>query len=352
VRAFAALALLAGAARADGVDPAKTVEAALIAAEPKLHRCWEQAAADDYRVEGQMSVRVVVGDGGAATAVDPRDDTTRKPALVACVRAAFAGVRLDGFAPGDSIEIPVVFKAEPNRTVRAADVTPWSGGRLSARVLIDGRSAGADQASLVLFDVAPGGEVKLPPCDATVVLIVADGQATAAKQALAIGDAVVAPPRAPVAIASAAGARLVALYAPPGAEARYRGGRIAAVKPAGAAAVHTAAAAATHALAGGKGRVRLVVDDVAAAYAGWIELVPGAAVSEHTHGKEAELLYVLAGGGEMTVDGQTYPVEPGMAVHVPAGATHGFRVTSTMPVEAVQFYAPAGPQQRFKGPPQ
>lgn len=347
---LALVCLAAATARAEGADPAKAVEAALIAAEPKLHRCWEKAAADDYRVEGRLTVRVVAGDGGAAKAVDPQDDTTKRPPLVACVRAAFAGARLDGFADGDSVEIPVVFKAEPNRTVRAADVTAWQGRRISARVLVDARSAAADKASLVLFDVAPGADAKLPPCDATLVLFVADGQVKSGARTLDVGDAVVAPPRAPVALASAGGAKLLALYTPPGAEARYRGARVAAIKPAGAAAVRAAAAAPTYPLAGGKGRVRMVVDGAPAAYAGWIELAPGAAVPEHVHAGEAELLYVLAGGGDMTIDGQSYPVEPGMAVHVPPGAIHGFRVTSTMPVEAVQFYAPSGPEKRFKTP--
>ncbi len=345
------ICLAAATARAEGsADPAKAVEAALVAAEPKLHRCWEKAAADDYRVEGEIGVRVVVGDGGVAKSVDPRGDTTKKPPLVACVRAAFAGARLDGFADGDSVEIPVVFKAEPNRTIRAADVTAWHGRKISARVLVDARSAGAEKASLVLLDVAPGGDVNLPPVDATAVLFVADGQVKSSGKLLDVGDAVLAPPRAAVALTSTGGAKVLALYTPPGAEARYRGGRAAAVKSAGAGKLHTAAAATSYPLAGGKGRVRMVVADAAEAYAGWIELQPRAAVPEQANQKEAEILYVLAGAGDMTIDGQAYPVEPGMAIHVPPGAIHGFRVTSTMPVEAVQFFAPSGPEKRFKTP--
>ena len=40
-----------------------------------------------------------------------------------------------------------------------------------------------------------------------------------------------------------------------------------------------------------------------------------------------------------------------LAVHVPVGARHSFRVTSATPLEAVQFYTPAGPEQRFRNSP-
>jgi quercetin dioxygenase-like cupin family protein len=349
-RIVVACLLAARIARAEDADAAKAVEAVLVAAEPKLHRCWEKAAADDYRVEGQMSVRLVVGDGGVARSVEPRDDTTKKPALIACVRQAFAGSHVDGFAAGDAVEVPVVFRAEPNRTVRAADVTPWSGPRLLARVLVDGRSAAAEKASLVLFEVAPGGNAQLAPADATLVVVVADGKVTSSGKVLEVGDAILVPPRAPLGLVSATGAKVLGLYTPPGAEGRYRGMRVAAVKPAGKGRIYTAAAATTYQLAAKKGSVRMMVDGAPEAYAGWIELAAGAAVAEHVHQNEAEIIYVLAGAGEMTIDGQKYPVEPGMAVHVPPGAIHGFRVTSTMPVEAVQFYTPSGPEKRFKTP--
>ena len=343
--------LLFWALPARAEDPAKAVEAALVAAEPKLHRCWEKAAADDFRVAGKVVVRVVLADGGKARSVDKQSDTTGKPKLVACVIEAFSDARVAGFAPGDSVEIPVTFAAEPNRTVSAKDVSFWSGRKVLARVLIDEQSAGAGKASLVLFEVAPGGEVKLPAAGATTVLFVADGMAQLpGKKTFDLGDALLVPPRAPASFSSTGGAKVLALFTPPGPEARYRGKKVAAAKPAGAARAYPASAAASYPLTGGKGRVRMVLDGVAEAYAGWIEVEPGGAVPEHVHHSEAELVYVLAGSGDMTIDGQTYPVAPGMAVHIPPGAIHGFKVTSTMPVEAVQFYAPSGPEKRFKTP--
>ena len=129
--------LLVWALPARAEDPAKAVEAALVAAEPKLHRCWEKAAADDFRVAGKVVVRIVLAEGGKARSVEKQSDTIGKPALVACVIDAFSDARIAGFAPGDSVEIPVTFAAEPNRTVSAKDVTFWSGRNVLARVLID-----------------------------------------------------------------------------------------------------------------------------------------------------------------------------------------------------------------------
>ena len=48
----------------------------------------------------------------------------------------------------------------------------------------------------------------------------------------------------------------------------------------------------------------------------------------------------------MTVDGVTQAVEPGVAVHIPAGAKHSFKTDAGL--TAVQFYTPSGPEQRFK----
>ena len=36
-------------------------------------------------------------------------------------------------------------------------------------------------------------------------------------------------------------------------------------------------------------------------------------------------------------------------MYLPPGVRHAFKTTSQEPVEAVQFYTPSGPEQRFKG---
>jgi mannose-6-phosphate isomerase-like protein (cupin superfamily) len=44
-------------------------------------------------------------------------------------------------------------------------------------------------------------------------------------------------------------------------------------------------------------------------------------------------------------------VQAGDAVQIPPDLEHSARIVSEEPLKAVQFYTPAGPEQRFKGKP-
>jgi quercetin dioxygenase-like cupin family protein len=83
-----------------------------------------------------------------------------------------------------------------------------------------------------------------------------------------------------------------------------------------------------------------------AVYGGIIDLAAGTTVAEHVHAKETELLYILAGAGTMTVGETKLAVTTTTVVQVPPNTKHSF--TATAAVRAVQFYTPAGPEQRFK----
>jgi mannose-6-phosphate isomerase-like protein (cupin superfamily) len=54
-------------------------------------------------------------------------------------------------------------------------------------------------------------------------------------------------------------------------------------------------------------------------------LAPGQATRRHHHARAEEIYVVLAGGGEIEVDGEQRPVGPGDAVLIPAGASHRIR---------------------------
>ena len=69
----------------------------------------------------------------------------------------------------------------------------------------------------------------------------------------------------------------------------------------------------------------------------------------HVHDGSDEVLFVLAGRGEMIVGGETIHVGPNDAIHIPAGAPHALKISEKL--SAVQCYAPAGPEQRFKKKP-
>ena len=102
------------------------------------------------------------------------------------------------------------------------------------------------------------------------------------------------------------------------------------------------------AIAGGKAIARLINEGEA--YMGILEGHPGLVVPEHTHPNAIEMLYVLQGGGIMTIAGQEAQVRPGMAIQVPRGVKHAFRIPADAKEKfvAVQVYTPSGPQTRFR----
>lgn len=307
------------AARADDAAQAKAVREALAAVTPALHRCWEQSAAADYRVEGQIELKVTVGKGGKVARVELKGTTMGREDLEACAQQAFRETTFgSAFADGDSLELPVTFKSEPNVTLRR-DYAPniVRGPRVTLRILVDELTAAATQASMVLVDLRAGGTWR-PPCCGGARVYVLGGRVKAGAETLGLGDVLLydADSRTPE-LRALPRSELLLVLAPPGAEKAYR----------------TNAAEARPA---SQAPARVVRQAEAGQYV--VTFEAGARLAEHAHAQQAELLYVLAGSGEITVDGEKYPVEAHMAVHVPAGARHSFVAQSA--VKAVQFYAP------------
>jgi mannose-6-phosphate isomerase-like protein (cupin superfamily) len=60
------------------------------------------------------------------------------------------------------------------------------------------------------------------------------------------------------------------------------------------------------------------------------ELPPGTSIGSHTHaGSEEELYLVLAGTGQMSRNGETFPVKSGDLIRNPPGGTHSLRNTGS-----------------------
>jgi quercetin dioxygenase-like cupin family protein len=336
----------------DAQAQAQAVEKALVAAEPKLHRCWEQAATDDFRVEGQISVAVTVGDKGKAGKVAVKADSIGQKPLESCVAGAFDDVTFgDAFAPGDSVEVPVTFKAESNVTVKAGDAksNKLNGAQGVAKILIDDKTAKADKASLVWIDLQPSARYVRPSPKGMAFIYVRRGRAVFGGQSANEDEVVVLPDGASPLIQASNRTELVILFVPPGAEQAYRTGAKIPEPTVGGPAPKVIAtnAAEKHDILGGKGIVWIYVENDQAAV-DHLRFEAGAVVPEHTHDGSAELLYFTTGKGELTIDGEKFPVEPFTAAYVPPGAKHSF-VAGDRRVEAIQFYTPSGPEQRFKG---
>lgn len=59
-----------------------------------------------------------------------------------------------------------------------------------------------------------------------------------------------------------------------------------------------------------------------------LRLPTGDGIAAHVNGEVDVVLVVFEGSGELTVDGETYPLRPGRAVVVPRGATRAMRCTA------------------------
>ena len=270
--------------------------------------------------------------------------------------------------------------AAASYTVKAADVAVYApkGGKLEARVLVDGESLGATQASLTLLTLRNETQIPLHRQTSAKIIYVLDGYARVTGLGKAMGKGIdVGPGDAvyvPAGVASGllskccklAPSKFLVLYAPGGPERPYKdpasaktGGWTTPVppderaKPAADAPqpkVAKGAEVKDVAIGDGKGKVKVLFDAEsagdAAAYVGLLSASAGLAVPEHVHGKETEILWIVSGKGSMTVAGETLPVEAGMAVHIPAGTKHSFKTDAGL--TAVQFYTPSGPEQRFK----
>jgi quercetin dioxygenase-like cupin family protein len=84
-----------------------------------------------------------------------------------------------------------------------------------------------------------------------------------------------------------------------------------------------------------------------------VRFAPVLSLPAHAHGKEREMLYVLSGGGTMTI-GETkgaplaFTISAGDFVDVPPGNVHGF-VVGPDGCEALQIYLPGGPDSKYDG---
>ena len=81
------------------------------------------------------------------------------------------------------------------------------------------------------------------------------------------------------------------------------------------------------------------------AYMGRLEIEAGARVPLHRDTTE-EFIHVLEGGGRVTIDGTSYPINAGMTVYMPANAEVSFDNGATKTV-ALQVFAGPSPAQKY-----
>ena len=85
---------------------------------------------------------------------------------------------------------------------------------------------------------------------------------------------------------------------------------------------------------------------------GEVVLLPGMGHDRHNHPESEEILYVLSGEGEQTLDdGEPFPVRAGDTIYVPTAMFHSTRNTGWTPMHILAIYNPGGPEEALKGLP-
>ena len=346
------------------------------------HRCWELAAADDFKLHGQIVLSVVFGIDSLVDEVTAIVDEPKDAVLTECVAALYKQFKWPAvFADGITIHLPLTFyvprgqytvslgdidRAAPGRNFVASD------GKLKGTVVLDAANTGNPVAAMTALEIHGGRTIALHTHRAAELLYVGKGTGVVFGQRgpragtkVRAGSAVFVAPGVPHGFVHTGSdpAKLLQLYVPAGPEGRFLGredpGTLAVSPKArargpGPVVVHRDAVAPLSIL-GGKGTVRILLEGARtgdkSAYLGEIELAAGGHVPRHRHRHATELLMIVEGSGVLRVSETEFPVGPGSAIQVPANLEHSFDVTSAGPVRAVQFYSPAGPEQRFRGTP-
>lgn len=77
---------------------------------------------------------------------------------------------------------------------------------------------------------------------------------------------------------------------------------------------------------------------------GFVEIEPGKKNTRHYHPNSSEVLYLLEGELDHSVDGELVHLTPGMAISIPQGAEHDARNTASATARMVVAY-PTGDRQ-------
>jgi len=376
---------------------ADILQATLVKHGAEVNRCFERALADTLDVAGKLELEVDIGPGGKVTKAKPGRDEVKSPVLLACLTDAAVTWSMTGIDPGSSVIVPLAFEGQANQfSIKVKDApdhgppAPKKKGSapapvppFSVKLLVDEATMHAQKASLMQLSIAPANRIAMHQHPGAEMLYVLRGHARILGRAgtppvkLDEGMAMFIPPDTPHAIENMgrqSPAVLLDVFAPMGPERVYRDptdavGRAAfevvrdGGNPAGAAGgapaptsmpVATTSAVAPTPLPGGKARVRMLLTPKQTghtnAYLGVLEADPGAEIPRHSHAGSAEILYLVSGGGELTIGSEKIPFAADEVLHIPDGQPHAGKFTGSDKTVMVQIYAPAGPEERFRTP--
>ncbi len=342
------------------------IEHAMNQLAPIASTCWAAAAADDFRLAGDVRAQIAIDrDAGPGAAIDITANSTDDDVLADCLSEVLAAYDWAPPLVGQTIELPFHFAAPAMQNVIDRRFVPRkTQSGVSIGVLLDERNTG--NAGLSLFELEATGGARLQPreIERPEAWFITAGAVTVktaggADLALGVYDVLLLPAGARIEVLAGDEEPLRALVAvvPGGREGSARAGALPgkgttmAVRARPPQPTVRRASAATYYVQPAMG-VWLVVERAPTPKLAlsFLALGPRVAVPPHVHAKETEALYVMSGGGTMTVAGTSIPVTQHSVVQVPPGVEHGFTGGADVTI-AVQLYSPGGPEQRFKKPP-
>ena len=326
----------------EGEAMGRRVQALLHAHQAEIFGC---VAAQKTAPGGEMLVRVIVGPDKHPAKAEVLKDESSVPTLAPCLTAKLTTWDLTSLAAaeGDQVVFPLVFKPEPLAKGQKRDLVPMAAQETQGpnRYLLDDQSLGqAPLATMQIISLKPLEGLPAKPAANTTeegVLYVLEGSVKVGEETLAAGDALwlgAGSERPVLKPLDKKPLKLVELRAHGDAK--------------GQAIVH-AADAKSYPLPNGGGTVKLLLDGSPSHVA--LDLVESdaeAKIPAHKHANSDEELYFVAGQSTVTVGKVELTTAPGDALRIPAGQSHAVAVGGDK-LTALQIYAPAGPEQRFKG---
>ena len=76
---------------------------------------------------------------------------------------------------------------------------------------------------------------------------------------------------------------------------------------------------------------------------------PGSGPPLHTHHREAEVFYVLAGRMRYRAGDESFELAPGASIYLPKDVPHAFRVIGDVPARFLALTAPGGIESLYEG---
>jgi quercetin dioxygenase-like cupin family protein len=277
----------------------------------------------------------------------------------------------------------IVIRADdvPDRGPAAPKVRPGRRRRsppFTVKVMADPVNVQSPQASLTRLIIGPASRVAMHrhPRSAKVLYLMKGrarllGPPGSKPIKMMPGSAAFLPPGYPHVIENMgrqAEASFLQAFSPPGPERVYRDPKNRAARedfevirnptrlkapPGPKPVLVTLDRASSVKIGGGKGVAKILLEEKntgsPAMAVAVLEFDGGGELPRHAHTGASELLYVISGGGKVTVGSETHSFGPQSAIYIPADQPHGAKMAAGGPVQAVQIYAPAGPEQRLRG---